>query len=365
MKKTLCVLLVIVFLAGCGADVSFQQEKQTVQVQYSELRYFINQMEHEDYENFCAYYNAAANFESSCKLPHPVKQNRAEAMVSILQYECPELMMLDFTQGYSLYSQNEQVTEISVPLCVDAASYEDIKEQTEAAVRDLAKRCAGLSESETEKTVYDYIVSHCVYDETAAWAGTAYGCLVLGKAKCDGISAAMKWVLEEAGVKCITLGGEPVTGTIGHAWNVVCIDDNWYDVDVTADVNRQQESVPNYPAYNVSDRWIRDKYILSSMYEVWGPVPGADSMDGSYYAVNGGYVQTGKPDDLEQWYTEAYEQHDSFVLQFESQADFAAFEQELESRLERLGNQHKWSSWGWAVVSVPDYRTVRITATES
>ena len=318
-------------------------------------------MDQKDYENLCAYYDAAINFRSSCTLPHPTSTEQAEKMIGIVHYECPELMMLDLTSSTTLYAENGIVTKVDLPFAVDKEHYAEAERQTLEVIDSLVQQCEGLSDAEKEQLIYDYIVTNCVYNSTDPWAGTAYGCLVLGRAKCDGISAAMKWALEACGVACITLAGDPSDGGIGHAWNAVCLDGKWYDVDATADVNRDRGSVPNYPAYNVSSYWIRDRYVLDPVFEGWGKLPGTRYMDGSYHSLSGSYIKAGESDRLEELYEEAYTNGTDFVLQFERAADLAALEESMESRLEALGNNRGWAQWGWNVITVPDYNTIRIT----
>ncbi len=76
---------------------------------------------------------------------------------------------------------------------------------------------------------------------------TAFGALVQdssGKknmAVCEGYSMAFEHLLHQAGIPCGTVSGNANQINAinedqgGHAWNVVCIDKNWYEVDTTWD----------------------------------------------------------------------------------------------------------------------------------
>lgn len=364
VKRVICLLAVLVLLlSGCGVDLRTSTDMPDPDVVlYRDLRYFACEMDEESYMNMCAYYESAMAFEDWCELPYPAKQEEVEELIAVLRYECPELMMLDTTRGFELYTMGGDVTRVEVPYAMTESEYNSKLRQTRNVIEGIAGQCKELTDKQKEKLIYDYIVANCVYDENAQWAGTAYGCLVEGKAKCDGISSAMKWVSEEVGISCMTISGEPNDGSIGHAWNVICIDGQWYDLDVTADVNPEPGVAPCYPAYNVSDSWIRDRYILEEAYLNWGDLPGAEDMTGSYHSLSGSYIQAGEDDGMEELYMAAYEEAGTFILQFENTEDFEAFERELEERLEKLGNREKLSSWSWYMLSVPDYRTVSITA---
>ena len=368
MKRFCCLLIALmVFLTGCGLDpAQFREMPDENVVEYRDLRYFAQAMDRETYMNLCACYEAALAFEEWCDLPYPMLPAEVEALIGVLRCECPELMMLDLGRPFEMITVGGNVIRLQLHYRMDAGVYGAMDLQVRRQLKEFAQQCQGLTDAEKERLIYDYITQNCVYDDTADWAGTAFGCLIQGRAKCDGISDAMKWALEAVGVPCITIAGMPLQGDVGHAWNVVCLDGIWYDLDVTADVNREEDEAENcYSAYNVSDSWVRQQYELEGYLADYSPLPGTPNMDGSYHALTGGYVKTGEEDNLEQLYKQAYETQGSFILQFESQQDFEDFEEDLEARLEVLGNQQHWPSWSWATVSVPDYRTIHITAGEN
>ena len=60
-----------------------------------------------------------------------------------------------------------------------------------------------------------------------------YGVFIDGKAVCDGFSKALQILLDRKGIENIL-----VLGTLeneSHAWNLVKLDDEWYNVDLTSD----------------------------------------------------------------------------------------------------------------------------------
>lgn len=364
MKKLGCLLIaVMLLLSGCGLSlpVGSSRTPDPDIVAYRDIRFFAQQMDEEAYLNMCAYYEAVLNFERRCDLPYPVDYKELEQLISLVRYECPELMMLDVSREFSYFITGDRVFSVEIPYCMTRQEYEEKLTKTEAVIRDLAQQGKGLSSSEKEKLVYDYIVTNSFYDDTAQWAGTAYGCLVEGKAKCDGISLAMKWAMEEMGVPCMVIAGDPPSGSVGHAWNVINIDGNWYDLDVTADVSKEPGGLVLYPAYNVSDGWIRDAYKLDDVYDGFS-LPGTPDMSGSYHCLTGCYIPEGTDDRLEELYVKAYNNGESFVIQLESKQDFEQLEQQLADRLDRLGRLKGYSSWSWSVFSIPDYKTIHITA---
>ena len=108
------------------------------------------------------------------------------------------------------------------------------------------------SEEEVVRQIHDKLVDMVSYDfDTAnslfgggeSLAHTAYGALVENNgvpnyAVCDGYSLAFEYLLQQAGIECTFVGGsagmtEDDMG--GHAWNIVKIGGQWYEMDSTWD----------------------------------------------------------------------------------------------------------------------------------
>ena len=74
---------------------------------------------------------------------------------------------------------------------------------------------------------YDWSAYYSDDWEKYADAYSAYGCLVKGKAVCEGYSLAFNAIMLELGIPTKRMSGG------GHAWNMVKIGNRWYHVDVT------------------------------------------------------------------------------------------------------------------------------------
>ena len=61
----------------------------------------------------------------------------------------------------------------------------------DAAADEIVSACEGLGDFERVLYFHDYIVTHCDYDKSSENAWSAYGCLVEGKAVCEGYSKAL------------------------------------------------------------------------------------------------------------------------------------------------------------------------------
>ena len=142
----------------------------------------------------------------------------------------------------------------------------------------------GMSDYEKELAIHDYIVANCKYgqkDESKEYAFRAYGCLVEGVAVCNGYAEAMSLLLTCAGVENSIMTGS-ASGEL-HAWNLVKLDGQWYQVDVTWD-----DPIPDTGAFvshtyfNVTDDIMDDSHIWNE--ELYTPCE-ADVYN--YYDYNG------------------------------------------------------------------------------
>ena len=123
--------------------------------------------------------------------------------------------------------------------------------KAEAILESLNLAC--LSDYAKVKTIYDYLVSHITYDDAALaasnagdtsgyeYAWTAYGALIENTCVCQGYSEAFYLLCLKAGIDARIIcgyGGESSGQvTSNHAWNIVKIGSNYYNVDATWDSN--------------------------------------------------------------------------------------------------------------------------------
>ena len=82
--------------------------------------------------------------------------------------------------------------------------------------------------------ISNYIINNCKYtdDIGEAYSSTAYGCLVEGKANCEGYAKAFNLLASQIGLRSVLITGTTDTDE-NHAWNQVCIGVDWYNIDVT------------------------------------------------------------------------------------------------------------------------------------
>lgn len=102
-----------------------------------------------------------------------------------------------------------------------------------------------MTEAEKVQAIYDWIMWQTVYNQSVlsesvftAVKRPAYyleGVFDEGYAVCDGISKSMSLMCNMIGIPCVRVVGSVDEGdkVSAHAWNSVCVDGIWYNVDAT------------------------------------------------------------------------------------------------------------------------------------
>lgn len=112
-----------------------------------------------------------------------------------------------------------------------------VYQEIEKIIGDISDE---LTDREKVKKVHDYIILSAAYDEGAfndmsdldrAWnASSAYSILVEKTGMCTGYSKAFYLLMRELNIPSIVVAGD-ASGS--HAWNLVYLDNEWYQIDLT------------------------------------------------------------------------------------------------------------------------------------
>lgn len=97
--------------------------------------------------------------------------------------------------------------------------------------------CLSLRETETARLALEtaaWLSGSTAGPGEGNWPGTAYGALVEGQADSRGLAMAYKALCSRLGIECSVVTG--FLGGIGleeHCWNIICVDGDYYHVDVS------------------------------------------------------------------------------------------------------------------------------------
>lgn len=144
----------------------------------------------------------------------------------------PELFWLD-TAYAGKYVRNGQCVEIDLKFNRTAQNLESARAYfNENAEQIISGAWNFPGNYEREKYVHDALIDRISYDMGAEMNQSAYSALVNGQTVCAGYARAFQYILQQLGIPCYYC-----TGYAGesHAWNIVALDDGYYNVDTTWD----------------------------------------------------------------------------------------------------------------------------------
>jgi hypothetical protein len=134
--------------------------------------------------------------------------------------------------GFNIKTEYKGDNEITANV---ALSFNETKEQSECA-DNILKRIEqdiftdGMSDYDKVLAADQYLRQNLTYDE-ALKNRLPYESLITGKTVCQGYAMLMYRLLNDSGVDCKIVIG--YLSGVGHSWNKVKLDGNWYNVDTT------------------------------------------------------------------------------------------------------------------------------------
>ena len=168
--------------------------------------------------------------------------------------------------------------------------------------------------------IHDRLIDMAEYDQVLAgeeqaersadYGYTAYGALVANSrgeahtAVCDGYTYAYQYLLQQAGIEAVRVAGfagDSAETAGGHSWNVLLLDDGWYEVDATWDDNN--------PSFDQDDpeNWLLNEAVSDPDY--W------DRIRHYMYGLTTEEIRNFRPDDSYTYYyeSETWTGHASFL----------------------------------------------------
>jgi hypothetical protein len=165
----------------------------------------------------------------------------------------PELFWLN-TAFVCKYDKNKICAELELEFNITQEEFPETSTQFYNTVNTILTQVQNLSSYEKGRRVHDILIEKIEYDKGAAMNQSAYSALVEGKSVCAGYARAYQYLMQRLGIPCYYC-----TGFAGedHAWNIVGLDDGYYNVDVTWDDTPGGE----YDYFNKTDEDYADTHV--------------------------------------------------------------------------------------------------------
>lgn len=180
-----------------------------------------------------------------------------------VQTDHPEIFW--FKNEYSMTVKNGKDYYITLAYSYSKSKVTSMKAELNKKVKSIISKTAGMSDAEKERYFHDTICKTTSYSATGgASIYTSYGCLIGGKAVCEGYARALQLLCLSSGIECTLLRGKSEGDD--HMWNAVKLDSDWYQVDVTWDDAASNKGI-SYKFYNLTDAKMGKDHTLAYNYK--------------------------------------------------------------------------------------------------
>lgn len=184
--------------------------------------------------------------------------NQVKTVFEAVYNDHPELFWLE-TDYSCKYLGSGKCVELILKYNNTIDYFEQAKASFDSQAEVILSGARGQgSVFEQEKYVHDALMEMVEYDENSDMNQSAYSALVLGRSVCAGYARSFQYLMQQLGIPCYYC-----TGTSGedHAWNVIKLDQTFYNVDVTWD----DTNPATYDYFNKTDQEFANTHVRTSL----------------------------------------------------------------------------------------------------
>ena len=185
-------------------------------------------------------YANANNIVSTFKPASSVSISEVKNVMEAIYDDHPELFWINTSYTYK-YTKDNNVVQIVLDFNETSNNINQSKKVFDSEVNKIINNAKKYSSNYLrEKYVYDTLVTTIKYDKNASMNQSAYSAIVNKKTICAGYSRAFQYILNRLGIPTYYVVG---VANVNHAWNIVKLDDGYYNVDLTwgiSEINRYQ-----------------------------------------------------------------------------------------------------------------------------
>lgn len=330
MKKIYIIFLMcLLMLTGCTQLESILEETGVIESNQPSLvetfncdYYFYTQFSDEEKIIYDEFLEGVQRMDKSIKLSTTDDDLIRHVSWAVI-YDHPELFWYNggytstnwfvFTQLQPKYTYDYETAKVK---------QQEIQEVTSEFLSTLPEN---MSDYETIKYVFDYIVDSVDYNEEAEDHQSIYSALVNQESVCAGYAKSCQYLLQALNMECLYVYGD-VTGGQSHAWNIVKCDGVYYQIDsthgdrqVSEDSTMPSEMITKYIYLCLDDEEMyKNRTVLTDFN-----LPECSSDDLNYYRLNGHYFEKYDEETLKALMRQdVYAQKTYFECQFACEEDF-------------------------------------------
>ena len=179
------------------------------------------------------YEKANAYNTSVFTIAAPLSEAELEETMTAFYSDHPELFWLQTAYRYGVNTSGV-VTKIQLKYGISVENIENSKIIYDAQINRIVALTDGVNDAfEKERIIHDTICGMSTYCSESDMNQSAYSALTGNSTVCAGYARAFQVACIRAGIPCYYVMG--VSKGENHAWNVVYINGQYYNVDITWD----------------------------------------------------------------------------------------------------------------------------------
>lgn len=273
---------------------------------------------------------------------HECGQLITSKIVGFVEKDFPEIFWIDGKIEATISFDKQWGTEYAIITPEYRYTLEEIsgmKQEIDNCTQKCLQSCEEM-ESDYEKVKYisEYLIDTVEY-KANNHDQNIYSALVMGETVCAGYTKGLQYLLENVDVECYSVDGIPKNQEeeVGHTWNIVNCDGNYYYVDVTwadTDAEKQEhQTLIKYDYICFSESVLQETH---KEYNVFDPgfFPECNSEDLNYYRLNDMFYDDFQYDEVLAAMKESISQKEDYtVLKFANKEDYENAVENIKGKL--------------------------------
>lgn len=274
------------------------------EIQISKSTFYYDNLSKEQKYIYSAFAMSVKNLDSKVLLKDYESEDKDEiasdvdAAIAAFFNDHPEVFYLD--NSYSISTATSffgTKKELNINYLVSGRIDLDSKIQIlKAEMEKILSKVKDMQGIDAETVIHDELMKDTKYyaydniEDLPVNTHNIYGTLVDKKAVCDGFAKTMQILLDKVSIESII-----VTGSLedeAHAWNLVKLDDEWYNLDFTSNKSIKTinigEQLGIHSYFNITTDEISKTHIFDDKYKY----PVADETKYNYYIYNKKYISS-------------------------------------------------------------------------
>jgi|GEM_PF-3313679 len=225
-------------------------------------------------------YYAAVRLERRIPVNGGVDIDRAAEVLEAVRHDNPELFWLDNALYYFYVPGSLIAVELIFnPEEERIPAYREVFDRTSGEV--LAHAMTLPSDAQKVKFIHDLLFFTNVYNIYADYDQSAFSAVVSGESVCMGFALAFKYYMQRLGIPCALILGD--AGAEIHAWNIVKLDGEYYNIDVTWNNTGARPSGSfRYTYFNLTDEQMSPLHIRMDVCRSFPAAAGTRYAFGNY-----------------------------------------------------------------------------------